>query len=114
MVRKISQDAAEAFLAGREFNRGDTAVKLFGSTVYLTLHGSAIAERVIGRDYFTVLLMSYSSTTLSRLNALPGVQLNIRGGFLHNNGAWVSPFEKSIRVDYNYIDFKQLEQVLEG
>lgn len=114
MTSKISQDAAEAFLAGREFKRGNTAVKLFGSTVFLILNGSAIAERVIGRDYFTVLLISYSRTTLNRLNALPKVQLSIRRGFLHNNGDCVSPFEKYIRVDYHYIDFDELEQVLEG
>ena len=114
MVSKISQDAAEAFLAGIEFKRGDTAVKLFGSTVFLILNGSAIAERVIGRDYFDVLLLSYSRTTLSRLNALPGVQLSRRRGYLYRNGAWVSPLEKYIRVAYHYIDFEQLEQVLEA
>lgn len=114
MTSKISQDAAEAFLVGREFKRGDTAVKLFGSTVFLILNGSAIAERVIGRDYFDVLLISYSRTALNRLNALPGIQLSRRRGFLYRNGELVSPLEKYIRVVHHYIDFDELEKVLEA
>lgn len=116
MVSKISQDAAEAFMAGRYFKRGNTEVRNYGSTVGLNLYGTLIAIRPIDAEYFEISTIYSSRTTLSRLNALPKVQLNFRRGVMHFCGEPIPSDKRSIIVYYNSvaIDFDKLGQILEG
>lgn len=116
MVRKISQEAAEAFLAGRHFKRGNTEVCNYGSTVGLSLYGTLIAIRYTEAECFDISTVYSSRTTLDRLNALPGVQLNFRRGVMYFCGEPIPSDKRSIRVYYSSvcIDFDKLGQILEG
>lgn len=114
MVRKISQDAAEAFMAGRHFKRGNTEVRNYGPTVGLNLYDTLIAVRYTDAEYFDVSTIYSSRTTLSRLNALPGVQLSFRRGIMHFFGKPIPLAKSYIRVYHSHIDFDKLGQILEG
>ena len=116
MVSKISQDAAEAFMSGRDFKRGNTEVRNYGMTVGLSLYGTLIAIRYTEAEWFDVSTIYSSRTTLSRLNALPKVQLNFIRGVMYFCGEPIPPDEGFIRVYYNSvaIDFDKLGQILEG
>lgn len=115
MVRKISQDAAEAFLAGREFKRGNTEVSQCGSMSFLKLYDNVIAVRCTDAKCFDISTVYSSRTTLDRLNALPGVQLNVRRGMLYFFGKTIPLDKSSIRIYYSGvgIDFDKLGQILE-
>lgn len=115
MVYKISQDAAEAFMAGRYFKRSNTEVNYYGSkTVLLLLYGNLIATRDTDAEYFDISTAYTTRTTLSRLNALPGVRLNVRRGIMHFCGKPIQSGESWIRVYSSDIDFDKLGQILEG
>lgn len=116
MVRKISQDAAEAFMSGRNFKRGNTEVCNYGSTVGLSLYGTLIAIRYTEIECFDICTDYSSRTTLDRLNALPRVQLNFRRGVMYFCGEPIPSDKGSIRIYYSsvHIDFDKIGQILEG
>jgi len=69
--RKISQDAAEAFMRGDKFSRGNTKVQRDGVLVQLRLHGNLIAERSIHSTDVQVRLAGWNTrTTRGRVNAV--------------------------------------------
>lgn len=73
-MRKISKDAAAAFMACRKFNRDNTEVRLtdFGSELFL--HGNKIAILNNGALFISNAGW-FSNVTKERLNALPCVSI---------------------------------------
>ncbi|UGL61056.1 hypothetical protein [Pseudomonas phage Eir4] len=98
MARKVTQEAVNAFIAGRTGSfGGNTTVELspLGEVIVLKLHGNAIARRDKGPfGTFEVCDGGWSSnTTKERLNGLPGVRVNQKdyAWFLNGepwNGSW--------------------------
>lgn len=101
-MRKITQQAIDAFMGGHNFKSGNTRVviydKMYGDTnpqIGLELHGNKIA----GRDLITGEIQITNAgwptnTTKERLNGIPGVRINQKNGewFLNGekwNGEWV-------------------------
>lgn len=79
-AKKTSNDAAQAFMMGKKFKRGNTQVEVLPNVTILSLHGNRIAyryndpERTLSVDttgWFT-------RTTKDRLNAIPGVRVHQR------------------------------------
>jgi len=72
-MRKISQLAARAFIAGRKFNRDNTSVRLFptiaGEMTELYLHGNVIARKRNDKIHLTLAGWP-TMTTRERLNTL--------------------------------------------
>jgi hypothetical protein len=88
-MRKITQEAVQAFVSSREFKSGNTTVEFspLGSVV-LKLFGNAIARF----DKFNIKTLEVrdgghqSATTKERLNGLPGVRVNQKAGQWYLNG----------------------------
>jgi len=97
-MRKITQEATEAFLNGLNYKKTNTEVKVLAlekgvpCCIALFLHGHKIAElhknkrvtrlKITNCNYFT-------DTTKERLNGLPNVQINQKQGVWYLNGkAW--------------------------
>ena len=94
-MRKVTQQAVEAFESGRSFKSGNTQVRVLaqnggGSLVLLELHGNAIArhESWNGRTFITSAGWE-TRTTKERLNGLDGVSIfQDRGVWYLNGEAW--------------------------
>ena len=90
MARKISVEAADALMEGREYKNSNTEVVQIGDTAFLlVLHGNEIAEYDVADGFLYVSDGGYtpmSSTTKERLNALPGVKLHTSKKQLILNG----------------------------
>jgi hypothetical protein len=92
-MRKITQQACEAFLAGRNARLGNTEVDTDNGITIMWLHGNAIAKRDGGKTFIrtggyndNANGMPASVTTKERLNGLPGVRVDTRKRVLHLNG----------------------------
>lgn len=92
-MRKVTNNAVNAFLAGRNFSEGNTTVCDYNSYTVLLLHGNKIAELEYsgaGKDFKRTLLIRncgwFSNTTKERLNALPGVSISQKKGIWYLNG----------------------------
>lgn len=90
MARKITEQAVNAFLAGRAFCSGNSSVEFspLGAIVVLKLHGNAIARYDKG-DISTMEVCNggwSSNTTKERLNGLPGVRVNQKDWTWYLNG----------------------------
>jgi hypothetical protein len=85
-MRKITEQAANAFHNGRDFRSGNTQVNRRLGGVELTLHGNIIAKN-IGEGLHINLCGWNTNTTRERLNGLQGVRLHTRKGqaFLNDN-----------------------------
>ena len=90
-MRKITQEAINAFIAGVNFNKSNTNVERspLGEVVVLKLHGNAIARYSEG-DYNNTLEVCdggwSSNTTKERLNGLLGVSVNQKSFVWYLNG----------------------------
>lgn len=99
MARKVSTQAAQAFAADKNFKQGATAVYVSNGFTHLELHGHLIARKgkkgieITNAGYFT-------NVTKERLNALPGVYIQQKGG----KGKWYLNGE---RWDGQWIKIKQ-------
>ena len=105
-MRKITQQAVQAFQSSRPFKSGNTQVRVLtqapfspgsGSLVLLELHGNTIArhESWNGRTYVTDAGWD-TRTTKERLNGLDGVSISQRRGVWYLNGkawdgSWICP-----------------------
>ena len=97
-MRKITEAAVQAFLAGDEFSRGNTRVDVrpfkgaSEPSVILVLHGNPIAAYLEtgGPTSLRVCDGNHQTrTTKERLNGLPGVQVHQKAGQWYLNGmAW--------------------------
>jgi hypothetical protein len=97
MARKITTDAAHAFMIAREnFKRDNTTVSLEPEFVVMRLHGNTIARRRIGSNAIQITNAGWmSNTTKERLNGIPGVSICQKKGqwFLNGNvwdGEWIT------------------------
>ena len=94
MARNITQNAVEAFMDGKKFNRDNTNVFVGESgTSSLHLHGNIIARRFPDGLIEISNAGWFSNTTKERLNGIPGVSVVQRKGvwFLNGeewNGEW--------------------------
>lgn len=84
-MRKTSALAAEAFMRGDRFRMGNTKVipskGAANKSVALVLHGNVIARRYTDTGLVVITLAGWqSNVTKERLNALPGVQVQYKGG----------------------------------
>lgn len=88
-MRKITKEAASAFLAAVQFNKDNTAVKIDheSGAAKMYLHGNLIALK--HQDGTTLVSTAgwNTRTTLERLNGLPCVSACIRRGVLYLNGS---------------------------
>lgn len=97
-MRKITEAAIQAFLAGDEFSRGNTRVEVrpfkgaSEPSVILVLHDSPIARYVKSQGVASLQVCDggwQTITTKERLNGLPGVQVHQKAGQWYLNGmAW--------------------------
>lgn len=100
-MRKITEAARHAFLAGKPWRQGNTSVELRPwqqtpfprDQVILLLHGNPIARYEVGDISLRSLRVCdggwQTRTTAERLNGLPGVRVNQKAGQWYLNGeAW--------------------------
>lgn len=96
-MRKITKEATEAFLNGKDYKNTNTEV----SRGALFLHGNKIAEYASlfsndGNKDINVTLAGWNTnTTRERLNGIPGVRVTTKQGqaYLNGekwNGEWVT------------------------
>lgn len=93
MSRKISQQAASAFLQGRKFTKSNTRVYEAEGYWWLELHRNRIARRPVGRDWTDVGSEVCTHgwdrpVTHDRLNALPGVSVGGKEDVWLNSWPW--------------------------
>lgn len=96
-MRKITQEATNAFLNGQTFNKQNMSVSVDSNITTLRLHGNMIARIQNNKLYISNAGWS-SNTTKERLNALPNVRINQKNfdWFLNGrewNGNWTNPEE---------------------
>lgn len=89
-MKKITMQAASAFLAGKNFKKSNTEVDCDYGFATLFLFGNAIAKYCIKDGLKNGLKIDacgwLSKTTKGRLNALPGVSIIQKGGVWFLNG----------------------------
>lgn len=86
-MRKITEKAVSAFLAGRRFSSKNTTVEVDRDEISLVLFGNRIATRDERLGVTTITTAGWhSNTTKERLNGLPGVRVHTSRGQLHLNG----------------------------
>ena len=90
-MKKISMDAARAFLMGKKFKRGNTEVRVLPNVSVLLLHGNEIAYQYNDPERTLSVTNAgwFSVTTKERLNAIDGVSINQKNWVWYLNGeAW--------------------------
>ena len=87
-MRKITKEAAHAFLRGEKFKLGNTKVTVDGEVVKLWLHGNCIAQKT-PLAYTITNCGWFTSTTKERLNGLDRVSIvQKKGKWFLNNKEW--------------------------
>ena len=81
-MRKITQNAVNAFMGRGKFASGNT----YSDGQALFLHGNKIAEWINYDELWISTCGWPTSTTKERLGGLPGVQVNHSQGILYLNG----------------------------
>lgn len=109
-MRKITEDAVEAFMEGRRFKRDNTEVRpSFNGWWVMFLFGSIIAARhKDSKDLYIRTAGYLTRTTKERLNGLPGVHIQQRRGEWYMNGTnidrlWQTPPQDMPLGYYRYI-----------
>lgn len=91
-MKKISIDAARAFLMGKKFKRGNTEVRVSPNATEMFLHGNQIACLINSPERALITLSNagwFTRTTKERLNAIEGVEINQKNWLWYLNGeAW--------------------------
>lgn len=86
-MRKVTNNAVNAFLSNRAFAEGNTSVSPANNDNYLYLHGNIIAIRNKQTGALRITNAGwFSNTTKERLNALPGVFIQQKKGVWYLNG----------------------------
>lgn len=93
-MRKITQQAVDAFMTGYSFKSGNTKVISYGDLISLYLHGNLIAIKSAATGIIISTDGWATNTTKERLNGIPGVniQQKSRKWFLNGkewNGEWI-------------------------
>lgn len=76
-MRKITENAVNAFLQAKNFNQGNMGVEVLPNVTVLKLHGNEIAYKYNDPEQTLSITNCgwFSNTTKERLNALPGVNI---------------------------------------
>lgn len=86
-MRKITNNAVNAFLAGKEFKSSNTTVENNANYTLLKLHGNVIAKLGIHQKTLSITNAGwFTNTTKERLNALPNVNIQQKRGVWYLNG----------------------------
>lgn len=93
-MRKITQEAIDAFMSGNAYNNGNTRVilydKMYEDTnpkIGLELHGNKIAGRDLITGEIDITDAGWmTNTTQERLSGIPGVTLKRKAGVWQLNG----------------------------
>jgi hypothetical protein len=85
-MRKITEQASNAFYNSRDFRSGNTQVNTRNGGVELVLHGNIIAKKISGEGLFINLCGWNTNTTRERLSGLEGVQVSTKKGQAYLNG----------------------------
>lgn len=92
MSRKITTEAVQAFLQGKNYKNGNTKVSTKGSVVFLSLHNNLIAYK--DKNGLFISLAGWNTpTTRERLNGLPGVRVNQKNFIPFLNGKEINSRE---------------------
>jgi hypothetical protein len=89
-MRKITQQAVNAFKQSKNFKSGATEVHQRIGGTELVLHGHIIARNIDGEGLSINLCGWNTNTTRERLNGLTGVSLCTRKGIPYLNGVAIS------------------------
>lgn len=85
-MRQIDRAAAVAFVNNKTLNRNNTVVEIVDGKPHMYLHGNCIAKKDENGDLLINHCGWETTTTRSRLNALPGVNIrSLKGNFVLNN-----------------------------
>lgn len=90
-MRKITEQSINAFMAGKEFKKGNMTVTVKENVTILSLHNNPIAYRYNDPEKTLSITNAgwQSNTTKERLNGLPNVSIRQTKGVWHLNGvAW--------------------------
>ena len=90
-MRKVTQQASQAFMNAEKFNTGNTKVEVLPNVTILKLHGNEIAYRYNDPERTLSITDAnwQSNTTKERLNGLPGVSISQKAGVWYlNNKVW--------------------------
>lgn len=86
-MKKITKNAANAFVANANFSSANTKVIANGAIVGLYLHGNLIAEKDITTNETKITNAEWqTNTTKERLNGLPNVSISQKAGVWYLNG----------------------------
>ena len=85
-MRKITEQAALAFLRRENFKLSNTEVKVDGSTVRMYLFGRLIAQKTPLATTISDGGYGQSNTTKERLNGLSNVHITQKKGYWYLNG----------------------------
>lgn len=87
-MRKIAQEAVEAFENARPYKKGYTEIVVLPNVTIMELHGNRIAYRYNDpeRELAITTCGRETRATLERLNGIPGVSVRRKDGVLYLNG----------------------------
>ena len=86
-MRKITEQAAAAFMADRPFKKDNTQVEVMEDVTIMRLFGHGIAFRNPRTGEVTITNFGYFTvTTKERLNGIPGVDIRQKNGEWYLNG----------------------------
>ena len=95
-MKKITEQAANAFKNDRGFLSGNTQVRVISGRTEMLLHGHIIAKKEDG-DLWINLCGWNTTTTRERLNGLPNVSVRTKAGSVFLNGVEI-PDDKWVKV----------------
>lgn len=89
-MRKITEQAANAFINAKPFKKSNTEVEIDGKNVWLKLHGNIIAWWIPLTGHYEITLAGWPTpTTRERLNGLPNVHVcQVKGTQYLNHQPW--------------------------
>jgi hypothetical protein len=96
-MRKITEQASDAFHNGRDFRSGNTQVNRRIGGVELALHGHIIAKNISNEGLSINLCGWNTNTTRERLNGLEGVRVYTKKGQAFLNGNAI-PSDEWVKV----------------
>jgi hypothetical protein len=87
-MKKITQQAVNAFLNAQEFSSSNTTVKVLPNVTILELFGNPIAYQYNDPEKTLSVTNAgwFSNTTKERLNAIPNVSISQKQGVWYLNG----------------------------
>src|ERR1700753_1968820 len=99
-MRKIINNAVNAFIAKKAFKEANTEVRVVAHNSILLLHGHPIAERIGEKRLYIDMCGWNTSTIRESLNGLPGVKISTRKGVIYLNGKEWDGKRKLVSSDY--------------